>query len=91
MHEKEADGLVFGCEEFTDLLSFPLVVDIHMFLVSLSSVNSHFPVLSPGCWGHLPAERFKMDNFFGYVWWLKLTSVCLAVSPVKLLADFAAC
>ena len=59
MYGKEAAGLVFGCKEFTNLLSFPLVGDIQMILVLLSLVHSLFSVATPGNWEHLPAGKFK--------------------------------
>lgn len=67
MHGKEAAGLVFGCEEFTDLLSFPLTGDIQLILVQISLVQFLFPVMSPGNWEHLPVGRFKDYPLVGWV------------------------
>lgn len=67
MYGKEAAGLAFGCEEFTDLLSFPVMGDIQMILAQLSLVRSLFPVMSPGNWEHLPAKRFKDYPSDGWV------------------------
>lgn len=57
---KETAGLVFGCEEFTNLLSFPFVGKTQMIQVQLSLVHSLFSVTSPGSWAGLPAGRFKI-------------------------------
>lgn len=62
MYGKEAASLVLGCDEFTDLPSFPSVGDVQMLLVWLSLAHSLFPVKAPGNWEHLPAETF-IDNY----------------------------
>lgn len=51
-----------GCEQFTDLLSFPVVGDIQMIQMWLNSGCSLSSVTAPGNWGRSAAGRFTGYN-----------------------------